>query len=77
MSTLPVKVGTAPARCLPDVEQFWALEKRVNNLEEANVPHIAPSLTKIVVGAAYGALLAFGVAVSLVAFAVATVGLFV
>ncbi len=76
MSVLPVKAGPAPAKCVPDAEQFWALEKRVTKLEEDRV-QLFPKLQQFAIGSAFCGLLAVGVFVSLVAFVAATVLLYV
>ena len=67
--------SSAPAKCLPDAEQFWALEKRVAKLE-GNM-HRTPKIQRIVISSAFLGLLAVGVFVSLVACVAATVLRFV
>lgn len=76
MSVLPVKAGPAPAKCVPDAEQFWALEARVTELEDPRM-HRTPRLSQFAIGSAFCGLLAVGVFVSLVAFVAATVLLYV
>lgn len=73
---LPVNVGPAPAKCLPDAEQFWALEGRVTKLEEPRM-QLIPKMQQFAIGSAFCGLLAVGVLVSLVAFVVATILLYV